>query len=200
MITKGLPFYRIVNVMLIVLAPYREMLNPIVMENVMGLENKEILIIMILRDSWDVLQYIEGILNNNLNATLCTDLNSDGDISVIDAVLLQECALNENSPPDPGHNHIPCEFPYKVDNPFDSVWLYLSIGMKQKKYIDLEYKGSLQRPISIAVRTWKESRSNQLEITLNNYNGEVFHNENKVIVFSKTEDLIGQRPSIGYRF
>jgi hypothetical protein len=142
-----------------------------------------------IRDGWDVLQYVEAILNDNLNASQCTDLNNDQKISVVDAVLLQECALNENSPPTPGHNHIPCDFPYKVNNPFDSVWLYLSNWNEDEKYIDLELK-SPYKDLSALQFDIEGIGIETIEILLNNYNSEIFHNDEKVIVFSKTEDLI----------
>lgn len=54
----------------------------------------------------DAAHYVDSILALNISAALCTDLNIDGDITVYDATLIQQCA---NDP-------IECTFPGGIVN------------------------------------------------------------------------------------
>ena len=92
------------------------------------------------RDLADVMDYIQESLDESVNITDCKDLNDDGKINVWDTSLILECALHEGQAPQPGHGHSPCEFPFSITNPFDSVWLDISEVNSTEGYVDILYK------------------------------------------------------------
>ena len=81
-----------------------------------------------LRDQADAFAYLERALGVPEAPTACEDLNADGRWSVTDAALLIECNLHEGQPALPGHAHSPCEFPFGITNPFDTV-RYTILGL-----------------------------------------------------------------------
>lgn len=68
-----------------------------------------------LRNAMDVTQYLFGSIHNAIPATECFDLNDDGDINVIDASLVYDCAMHGNGGGG-NHSHQPCKFPSKIKN------------------------------------------------------------------------------------
>ena len=74
-----------------------------------------------LRDQADAYTYLDRALAADAPPTACDDLNADGRWTVTDLALLIECSLHEGQPALPGHAHSPCEFPFSINNPYDTV-------------------------------------------------------------------------------
>ncbi len=75
-----------------------------------------------LRNSTDVMEYLNASLADNGTPTACTELHEDNQINVFDAALLQECNLYAN---DQQHwiQRFPCQFPTGFLNTQDLVTL-----------------------------------------------------------------------------
>lgn len=71
--------------------------------------------------------YVSDILDNTASATACTDLNGDGDITVVDAALINACALRgDGYLVQGGGIHDYCsDLPQSIVNINDSVFLRL---------------------------------------------------------------------------
>ena len=86
----------------------------------------------------DAQQYIDGIVSNNIFATSCNDLNSDGEITVYDAAMLAGCLNYGASHPHNGggaHNH--CTFPAGILNNLDTVSLSILDFNPDVQYLDI---------------------------------------------------------------
>lgn len=90
----------------------------------------------------DVNAYANGILNNNVEPSPCTDLNMDDNINVVDAAMLLACALEStgtHTHPDGGvggHSH--CQLPQvAVLNPTGTVNLSIADYNTEMNYLDI---------------------------------------------------------------
>jgi hypothetical protein len=93
-------------------------------------------------DSNDVQLYLNGIVDDNITYTPCTDLNSDSDINIIDAIWLNGCLLYQRglhhyASPNYQNPHGLCEFPHNIFNPADSVVFSIAAVNWQSRYVDL---------------------------------------------------------------
>jgi hypothetical protein len=78
-------------------------------------------------DGTDVLSYLQASLLSGPDATVCTDLNADEDISLFDAALLSGCQIFGTAYNVPGLGQKDfCAFPQGVDNINESVYLSVS--------------------------------------------------------------------------
>lgn len=78
----------------------------------------------------DASLYIDGILDETLSASECRDISADGIISVWDAALANNCALNG-----PSNNN--CEFPNTVTNPDHVAIIGYTTINTDEQYIDV---------------------------------------------------------------
>jgi hypothetical protein len=91
----------------------------------------------------DAMQYVDEIISESISPTNCVDLNDDGEITVFDACLVQDCWYGEY---DTTHVHGAdltldhCNFPYGFTNTGDTVWLTVLSHDLAAKTIDLGMK------------------------------------------------------------
>lgn len=77
----------------------------------------------------DVNQYLDGIVSNVMLSTTCNELTGDNRITVYDAARLNACIRNNDSTHmhiGNGGNHAHCNFPFGIENPFDTVTIGLT--------------------------------------------------------------------------
>lgn len=145
------------------------------------------------REIEDVLEYVNESIGDTLGATACNDLNNDQKITVTDACLALECVLHENAPPLPGHGHAPCEFPYNITNPHDSVWLELGNAHPAEGYFDVFIYSpntalyGFEFSVTGAKIAWVESLAPGYEV-------ELFNDEQEILGLSFSEDLLPKTP------
>ena len=147
-----------------------------------------------LRNLVDLDLYLDAALAPDGTATVCTDLNGDGDYTVTDAALLIECLLHEGSPNLPGHTHKPCEFPYGLTNEADTV--FLSIGEVSNVLVPGgTYAEIVLENPTAAVRALQFRFDDAITNTIATvmpvgpFNGEWRHSGNEVAVVSPQEDF-----------
>lgn len=88
----------------------------------------------------DAVLYVDGILDASLAASSCKDISADGIISVWDAGLANNCALN-------GPNNNNCQFPNSVTNPNQTVTLGYTTINTDEGYIDVYIKNPDNRVV-----------------------------------------------------
>jgi len=81
----------------------------------------------------DASLYIDGILNNGVTVSECKDISADGMISVWDAGLANNCAVN-------GPNNNNCEFPNSVVNPNQTTTIGYTTINSADGYVDVYIK------------------------------------------------------------
>ena len=92
-----------------------------------------------LQNVMDAHQYVDDILANDIQPTVCNDLNADGEIDVYDASLMVDCSLTEDGHIT-GSPHDHCNFPYGVVNIFDTVEFSIGHVDYNQQYIDIYMK------------------------------------------------------------
>lgn len=85
----------------------------------------------------DVNHYLTDALNPAIDASTCNDLFEDGQIDVMDAALLQECALHADSI-QYWIQRFPCQFPSGIYNSLDMVTLQAGVLDTVDKTFDIE--------------------------------------------------------------
>jgi hypothetical protein len=88
----------------------------------------------------DAVLYIDGILDASLAASTCKDISADGLITVWDAGLANNCAVN-------GPNNNNCQFPNSVTNPDQTVTLGYTEINSTDGYIDVYIKNPDNRVV-----------------------------------------------------
>jgi hypothetical protein len=84
----------------------------------------------------DAHMYVADILANDIQPTVCNDLNADGEIDVYDAALLVDCSLtNDGHVTGSSHDH--CNFPYGIVNIYDTVTFSIGNVNHNQQYIDI---------------------------------------------------------------
>ncbi len=81
----------------------------------------------------DATLYIDGILDETLTASTCRDISADGIISVWDASLANNCAVNG-----PSNNN--CEFPNSVTNPDNIAIIGYTTINTAEQYIEVSMR------------------------------------------------------------
>lgn len=90
------------------------------------------------QDKLDVQSYISAILDEEITATPCNDLNADDRLTVYDAALLSDCVNFEQGHLHPNNEiHSHCDFPYGVMNINEEVSLAISLVNPVQKYVDI---------------------------------------------------------------
>ena len=95
-----------------------------------------------LLDNQDVYTYLD-LMQANLPASVCNDLNADNQITVYDAALVNWC-LRNNNVSQGGSNHNHCNFPRSIYNPNDLVSLSIANVNLVDNYIDI----AIQNPVA----------------------------------------------------
>ena len=86
----------------------------------------------------DAESYVVHILGHDITPTPCNDLNGDGQISVYDAALINDCInYMEGHIHDGGVAHEHCDFPSGVLNPNDTVTLRIIDHNPDENYLDI---------------------------------------------------------------
>ncbi|MCB0759973.1 MAG: T9SS type A sorting domain-containing protein [Flavobacteriales bacterium] len=96
----------------------------------------------------DATSYVDHILANDIDATMCNDLNQDDDINVTDAALLALCQYYNvaHQHPDSSGVHNKCNLPVaELINPFDSVWFRIADINLDQNYLDIEVRNPYNR-------------------------------------------------------
>lgn len=88
------------------------------------------------RNMLDAQAYVTHILADDIQPTLCNDLNADGEIDVYDASLLIDCNIFTGGT-ETGSPHDHCQFPYGIQAIFDTVSLSIGAVNFVEKYIDI---------------------------------------------------------------
>ena len=143
----------------------------------------------------DVLQYVSVLTSAIPTATVCTDLNGDGQISLTDAARLNGCLLfNSGNHTHPGgsnnqHNH--CDFPYNVYNPYDSMIFAIADTNLQGKYIDLSIYNPIGRMLGVELKLHGLRVDSARNIALGNYDPQVSSSpDGRIVVFSSNENSL----------
>lgn len=95
------------------------------------------------QDQLDALDYVVGILGNDIPVSACNDLNADGRISVADAGLMVWCYRQQEAHDDVEHvlhYHPWCEFPRGYVSTVDTVDLRVSEVNTTLGYVDIEVR------------------------------------------------------------
>lgn len=141
------------------------------------------------RDLLDVADFVEESLTDGSNASRCRDLNLDGKINVVDAALILECALHAGQPPLPGHSHSPCEFPFSLSNPFDSVWLAIHDINEVEGYVDIAYRSPYGNMEGFQFEIGGVNITSTQSL-ISNFNATIFNSENEVLGLSYEETAL----------
>ncbi len=90
------------------------------------------------QDAADVQSYISAILDEEITASPCNDLNGDERLTVYDAALLSDCINFEQGhlhPDNEIHSH--CDFPSGVMNITEEVNLAINVVNPNQRYVDI---------------------------------------------------------------
>lgn len=95
------------------------------------------------RNIVDAQTYTDEILNGSITAAACTDLNSDGAITVYDAALVNGCGLfGGTHPHNGGGQHDHCKFPGGIVNPNDTAVFTISGIDYVNKHFDISMRNA----------------------------------------------------------
>ena len=96
-----------------------------------------------LQDMQDVLTYVSVVLEDEMQATACNDLNGDNKLTVYDAALLADCMnFGAGHVHDSQGLHDHCDFPGGIVNILDTVSLRITSIDKDQKYVDIALKNA----------------------------------------------------------
>ncbi len=85
----------------------------------------------------DVVAYNTAIINESIAATDCNDVAADGELNILDAVLVASCVNDANGNGD-GHNHAHCDFPtVAINNNTQSACFSLGNLNTNQNYFDI---------------------------------------------------------------
>ena len=97
----------------------------------------------LVQDLTDAQAYVEGVLGGDLNVANCTDINTDGVMSLADAAFMADCQWwNEaHTDPDSTGVHSHCNFPVNdITNPYDTTHFKIAEVNWEEKYLDVHVK------------------------------------------------------------
>jgi hypothetical protein len=104
------------------------------------------------QDQPDAVEYVLGILGNDVSPAPCTDLNNDGAITVTDAALIADCYNKQTQHDIAGHvlhYHPWCEFPRGYMSTVDTVQLMIGAYNPTLQYVDIHIKNPTCRVIGV---------------------------------------------------
>jgi hypothetical protein len=104
-----------------------------------------------------------------MSPSACNDLNNDGAVDVFDAALITDCALSNNSQPT-GSVYDHCNFPYGLNNIFDTVQFSIGNVSFANNYFDV-YISNPDNPVVAYQLTFGGIEISNIEnlITPNDY-------------------------------
>ena len=142
-----------------------------------------------LRDQADIYAYFDRVLAGGDAPTPCEDLDADGRWTVADLALLIECSLHEGQPSLPGHAHGPCEFPFSITNPTDTVRYDILAIDAALGYADL---GIWPQSVPLAGFQLTLSGAAITEVlpSTEDYQADWRHSTNTIVVASITEEVL----------
>jgi hypothetical protein len=95
------------------------------------------------QNATDVIEYVNGILGNDLVPMPCNDIDQDGNLTVTDAALLAFCNYWNiyNHPPDSAAVHDHCNFPFnEIINPYDTVTFTIGAIDLSEGWLDIHMR------------------------------------------------------------
>ena len=95
------------------------------------------------QNATDVIEYVNGILGEDLTPAPCNDIDQDGNLTVTDAALMAYCNYwnTYNHPPDSNAVHDHCNFPFvEIINPYDSVTFTIGALDLDQGFLDIHVK------------------------------------------------------------
>lgn len=142
-----------------------------------------------IRNNEDITFYIQESLADTMAAASCFDLNTDDDISVIDLQLLLYCTLHEDQGQQPEHNHLPCQFPYAVENINQLVTLGVGDYDVTEKWFNV---GILNPQNAVAAFEFEISGATiaSVESLVPDYEVSLHHDATEILGFSYQEDVL----------
>ncbi len=124
-------------------------------------------------DSLDLQQYLNGILiGEETNA--CNDLHQDNEWNIVDAVLLNECLIQNDAVVNG-----PCNFPYNVVNINDTTTFVIDDSNIANQYLDVYIKNADNYLLAFQMSVGGGVRIDSIEWTypnIENYDFEMDHN------------------------
>jgi hypothetical protein len=142
-----------------------------------------------MRTSDDMYQYINEILLDTIDPTICLDLNADELLTITDVNLLLECLLHEGSPALPGHSHSPCEFPFNVTNPSDTVTLSIGEINQSDQYVDIELLNPYNKVAAFEFEL-EGLIIDQIDNLIPDFTASIFHDATEIAGISFEEDVL----------
>ena len=148
-----------------------------------------------LRDQADIFAYFDQVLEPTEALTTCNDLDADGAWTAVDLALFIECSIHEGQPTLPGHAHSPCEFPFSIINPADTVRYEILEVNPAEGYADI---GIHPQTVSLSALQLEFSGIHIEGVTnsVDFYNAEMRADHNTVVAASLTEDLLEKSTGI----
>lgn len=98
----------------------------------------------------DATTYVSEILGDDIEVSGCTDLNSDGQITVTDAAMMAQCQSYNiaHEHPDSSGFHDKCDLPsLEIINPYDSVWFTLEDVNWNQNSIDIHIRNPYNKVV-----------------------------------------------------
>ncbi|MDQ3099814.1 MAG: T9SS type A sorting domain-containing protein, partial [Bacteroidota bacterium] len=103
----------------------------------------------------DVIEYVNGILGEDLTPVACNDIDQDGNLTVTDAALMAYCNYWNvyDHPPDSNAVHDHCNFPFvEIINPFDSVTFTIGALELGEGWMDIHVKNPNKKMLGYELR------------------------------------------------
>lgn len=140
-----------------------------------------------LQQTQDAQLYIQGILTHSVPVSSCKDLNNDGQISLFDAALINNCALHGQS-----FNDL-CTFPRGLLNINDTVTLAISDVSMAGHYVDISVRNPSRKLLGYQFKMSGlqiVGVQNMADPTLFPVTPQFLPNGNEVIALSYQENLL----------
>lgn len=133
-------------------------------------------------DTSDINGYYYGVIPNTIPVSPCTDLNGDGQISLYDAVLIDDCYQDKIANAGyPIHTH--CLFPGGVIG-LDSVSLRLAPGFDiADGFVDIEYLSKIKKLAGFQFSLSGITISQVMPNSAGNSNSILDYNSNEILMF-----------------
>jgi len=91
----------------------------------------------------DAMLYVDALVNNTISPATCNDMNADGENTVFDVALINNCTENGPSPVND-----PCEFPFGITNIHDTVRLSITNVDFSQQYIDVSIRNPMNKVVA----------------------------------------------------
>jgi hypothetical protein len=141
------------------------------------------------RNSADVVSYMEASIAENQTVTNCSDLFSDGKIDVYDAALLQECDIHQN---DANHWGVrfACQFPTGLQNDKEVVYLLPGTLDETAKTFDVQVVNPYSKLIGYEFSISGLTIDSVVSLSPNFDGIQYFTSKGKIAALSPTETTV----------